>query len=222
MLKNDGFGLLAVAWGATFIHARHGQPSRRFHNIHAMRIVALDAVHFALGDRVVLRQMEFPFCVRMALETGCGILAGVDDEFGATAPLGHMLAAGSVARLAPGLAEPLPTGQMQTGMRAGWKGAGDAFVATCAGPVADKRDAFNLQGNHDDATRRGTRLHEDSKYGGARRECERRQTPEVFRVGRKIEEATAAAGFGKYDMDIRYKCWWQELVDQGFGRRTTS
>jgi hypothetical protein len=50
MFKNDGLGLFSVALGATFVQAAHRQSAGRFHDVHAMRIMALDAIHFAFED----------------------------------------------------------------------------------------------------------------------------------------------------------------------------
>lgn len=74
------FCLFSVAVRARFIHARHGETTVRFHYVRAVRIVALDAVHFAFKDRVMLRQMELGIGGDMALETGFGLFAGIDDE----------------------------------------------------------------------------------------------------------------------------------------------
>jgi hypothetical protein len=50
--------LVPVALGATLILPRHGQSAGGFHDVHAMRVVALDAVHVAFQDRMVLGKMK--------------------------------------------------------------------------------------------------------------------------------------------------------------------
>lgn len=52
------FGLLAVTLRAAFIEARHGQPAFRFHDVHSVRIVALDTIHLRFEDGMMLRQVK--------------------------------------------------------------------------------------------------------------------------------------------------------------------
>lgn len=54
MFENDRLGLLAMALGARFIQARHGQTPGGLHDVLAMRVVALDAIHFPFDDRMML------------------------------------------------------------------------------------------------------------------------------------------------------------------------
>src|SRR6185437_9100336 len=102
MFENEGPGLLAMAGGAVFIHASHGQAAGRFHDVHSVRVVALDATHFAFNDRVMLWKMELRPGFLVAPETGFGILSRVDDEFFQAAASGHgdVFASGAVAGFA--------------------------------------------------------------------------------------------------------------------------
>src|ERR1051326_8480918 len=85
----------------------------------------------------------------MTLETGFGVLRGVDDEFSATAPARHMFAPGAVAGFATVLLA--ATLQMQPSMRAGGKSPGDAGVAILTGLVSHKRCPLNLRRGEDTA-----------------------------------------------------------------------
>jgi len=81
MFVNKWPGLLAMAVGAHFVLARHGQAAGGLHDVHAVRVVALDAVHFAFEHRMVLRIMKFGLHFQVALQAGLRVLAGIDDEF---------------------------------------------------------------------------------------------------------------------------------------------
>ncbi len=70
MLEHHGLGLHPVAFGAGFVQARHAKPARMFHDVHAVRIVALDAVHFAFENGVMLGEMKFSFDVGMTFQAG--------------------------------------------------------------------------------------------------------------------------------------------------------
>lgn len=68
VLEHERPGLLAVAGGALVVQARHGQVSapRRLETLAPMRVVALDAVHLPLRNRMMLRQPELQLDVEMA------------------------------------------------------------------------------------------------------------------------------------------------------------
>ena len=65
-----------------------------------MRVVALNAVHFALEYRMMLRQMEFGFRIKMTLETGRRVSAGIYDKNTTATPGLNVFAAGPVAGFA--------------------------------------------------------------------------------------------------------------------------
>jgi len=97
MLEHKRPRLLFVALRAVFIHARHRQPPRRFHDVAAVRVMALHAIHLLLQNRMMLWQVEFAFNGAMALETCRGILARIHNEFPAPAPTLDMQAAWPMA-----------------------------------------------------------------------------------------------------------------------------
>jgi hypothetical protein len=72
--------LISMALGATLILPRHSQPSGRFHDVQAVRIVALGAIHAALQDLVVLGKVELSLNFQVALKTRRRVLARIDDE----------------------------------------------------------------------------------------------------------------------------------------------
>ena len=95
MLKHDRACLFPMTLRATFIPPGHGQSARWFENVAAVGIVALDAIHPAFQHRMMVRRLKFALDGEVALQTGCGILARVDDEFGSATGL-NVFAAGAM------------------------------------------------------------------------------------------------------------------------------
>lgn len=89
--------LIAMALGALLVFARHAQSASRFHDVKAMRVVALHAIHVAFNHRMVLRQFELGMHFHVATETGLRIASGVNDELAASATRSNVLAAGAMA-----------------------------------------------------------------------------------------------------------------------------
>lgn len=163
VLKDHGPGFLAMALRAGFVFAGERETMRGFHDVHAVRVVALNAVHLAFDDGVMLREIELRVRLEVALEAGFGIATGIDDEFVVTAAGGDVLAAGTVAGFAtlftgePGLF------QVQARMWAGREGAGDAGMAIGANAVADERGTLDGWRSHDGAGKRGTGIEQENR-----------------------------------------------------------
>ena len=147
VLKNHRLGLFPMALGAVFIQTRHRQSARRLHDVHAVRIVTLNAVHFAFDHGMMLRQVEFSLRLHMTSETRGRILAGVDYKSIQSGGAGHrdMFAGGTVTGLATVLAGHLAVFQVQSLVRAGGKRPSDIRVTIEARLVPDKCGALNLQ-----------------------------------------------------------------------------
>jgi hypothetical protein len=141
MLKDEGPGLFPVTLSAGFAQPCHGQPAGRFVDVAAVRVMALHAIHLLLWHWVVLGEQELRLLLAMALETGRRVLPGVDDESASPAASGNMQAGRPMARFAARL--PYGTGvfQVDSGVGAGRKNAGDTLVAVGASLVADERRA---------------------------------------------------------------------------------
>jgi hypothetical protein len=148
-----------MALGAVLIPPRHGQPAGGFHDVHAVRVVALDAIHAAFQDLVVLGEVELSLEVQVALKTRGRVLARIDDESFAAAPAarGDMFAAGTVAGFEPALANHRGILGMNPRVRAGWKSSHNVGMAIRAGLVADELRAGDFQRRHDLGRGRGTR-----------------------------------------------------------------
>ena len=100
VFENEWAALLAMALGTVLVQPRHGESAGGLHDVMAVGVVALDAVHHPFDDGMMLRQLEFGVDVQVALKAGGGILAGIDDEAAAAATDAHMFAGGAVARFA--------------------------------------------------------------------------------------------------------------------------
>jgi len=151
VFKNEGAGLFAMTLSAGFVLTRHGEPARGLHDVHAVRIVALDAIHFTLNDGMMLWQMKFSLSLLMALKTRFGVLAGIDDEFFEAAASGHgdMLAAWSMAGFTAARAGHFGVGQPQSRMRAAGEHPRNVRVTIKTSLVADVSRAFDLQRRDD-------------------------------------------------------------------------
>lgn len=103
MLEHYGPGLLAMTLRAAFVVPRHRQSARGFEDVAAVRVVALHAVHMALDDRMMLRQVELRFGLGVALEARGRVLAGIHDEPAASAADFDVFAPGTMAGLAAAL-----------------------------------------------------------------------------------------------------------------------
>lgn len=154
VFENERLRLLEMTLRAALVHSRHGESAGRFEDVAAVRIVTLNATHFAFDHGMMLRQAEFRADFQMALETGRGILAGIDDEMRAAAGR-DVFAAGPMTGFATVLALHSGIFKMNARVRTGGKFPDDFRVAIGAGFVADVMRAGNLQwGNHGAGQRR--------------------------------------------------------------------
>ncbi len=162
MLKNMRARLLAVTLCTGFIQPRHRQPTRWLHDVQAVRIMALDAIHLAFDDRVMLRQVEFRVRFQMAGETSCRVFAGIDDELIAPATRLDMQAARPVTGFAPGLPGHFRTFKMNPRVRTGREGTDVIRVAQIAGLITNERSTLNPRRRYDRAPDRRTGTKHDA------------------------------------------------------------
>ena len=99
VFEDEGPRLVLMALRAALVLPGHRQTPHEFEDITAMRIVAVHAIHVTFNDRMVLGQVEFTLHIEMALKTGVGFFAGIDDELGFAAGA-DMFAAGAMAGFA--------------------------------------------------------------------------------------------------------------------------
>ena len=135
VLKHVWSGLFPVTLRARLVASRHGQTARRLHDVHAMRVVALDAGYLFLQHRMMLRQIEFCVCLQMTPKTRGRIPAGIDDEFAASAAGLNMQTAGAVARFASTLTGKFRAFKVNSRMRACGESSHVIGVALEAGAI---------------------------------------------------------------------------------------
>ncbi len=147
VFENKRTRLVTMTLCAAFILPRHGQSARRFENVAAMRIMALDTVHMPFDNGMMMRQVEFCVDVEMTLKTGRRVLARVDDKISTTTGL-NVFAARPVTGFAAGLVNHCRVARMNPRVRAAGKFLDDFFVAIRAGLVADIMRAGDFQRHH--------------------------------------------------------------------------
>lgn len=144
MLENKSAGLLAMALRATFVDPGHRLPAVRFHDVHPMRVMALDAAHPAFENRMMLRKVKVGVHRQVTLETGLRLLSGINDEFAVPTTSRDMFAARTMTRFAPLSAFDVGLAQSNTSVWARRKGAADVGMAIRARFVADISGAVDL------------------------------------------------------------------------------
>ena len=125
MLEDYRAGLLTMAVRTVLVQPGHSQSTRRFHNIHPVRVVALDTIHPAFQHGMMLREMKFRPCFLVALEARFGVFARIDDELLEAALAGHgdVPAPRAVAGFTTVPAGPVGLFQTQSRVRTGWERA---------------------------------------------------------------------------------------------------
>lgn len=157
VFKRDRPRLLAMTLRTTFVKPRHGQASRGFEGIHAMRVVALDTVHVLLDHGMVIRELEFGVSRQMAVETGGRITAWIVDEL-PSATCRDVQAPGPVAGFATGIAAAWDVAEMNPCVRAGDERPDVVGVTFQTSPVAGIMRARNLRRQIHCAGCRGARV----------------------------------------------------------------
>ena len=170
MFEHNGLRLLAMALRAILVQPGHRQSAARFHDVAAVRVVALDTVHPAFQDGMMLRKVEFSVNFKVALKTRRRVFAGIDNELAASAPDAHMFTPRPVARFAAGHRRPVQIVLIKSSVGARWKIARDVVVAIRTGLVSDKMRAFDPRRLDDTAIQRGTGTDEQGGRAG-QREC---------------------------------------------------
>jgi hypothetical protein len=174
VLVNHRPRLLAMAFGARLVQPRHAgsgphaqrRAMRRLENVRAVRIMALDAVHSALDDWMMLRQLKLGMDVQVAGEACLRVAARVYDMSSAAAGL-DVQACGPVARLASRRLAVRRAFEAQTGMWTCRKCAGEFGVTFDAGFIANEGCSFYLRGSDHTARHGRTGSQNQSKQAGA-------------------------------------------------------
>ena len=174
VFEHKRFGLFAMTLRAGFVQSRHRQAAGRFHDVLTVGIMTLDTVHSAFEYGMMLREAEFSAGFQMALETGFGFLARIEDKFLEAAGPGvrNVFAAGTVTRFTTALAGHFRRVKVQSRVRAAGEAPGDVRVTIQTGLVADDGCAFDLQRRDQRAIHRGAGIDEQNRPAHARRQRE--------------------------------------------------
>jgi len=157
VLVNVRQRLFAMTFGAGFVQARHGESgARRLHDVRAVRVVALRAIHLPFQHRVALRQPQFGVNLQMARQARLRIVSGIDDELTFTATGCDVSAARAVAGFASGLAGHVCAVDVDAGVRARGEPARDISVTFETRLVPDETGAFDHGNFNDTALDGGT------------------------------------------------------------------
>lgn len=179
VLEDKGPRLLAMALGAGLVQTSHRQAASRLHDIHPVRIMAGDAIHFPLGDGVMLRQMELGVDIEMAFVACFRIFPRIDNELLPPCPTAatdrDVLARGTVARFAAVLAGHLAAFETEARMSARGKCACDIAVTVRADLVAHEGRAFDRGSRNDGSVHRrtgGNQQDQPNQDGAKRKRCQ--------------------------------------------------
>lgn len=154
VLEDEGFGLVAMALRAGLVEAGHGETGGGFQHVGPVRVVALDAIHSAFDDLMMLRQIEFGVGFQMTIETSGRVFAGIENKFAATTADLDVLAARAVTGFATARTNLRIRGKVHAGMCTGGKGLNVTDVTGEAGLIAGEMSAGNFR-REDNLTRGG-------------------------------------------------------------------
>jgi hypothetical protein len=154
VLKDERPGLIAVTLGTGLIEAGQAETAGGFHDIRAVRIVALNAVHFPFNHGMMLRHRKLRMRLQVALKTGSGVLAGIQNKSSASATDFDVFATGTVTGFATTLADARIRHELHAGVRAGGEDANVVGVALKTGLVAHVISAGDGRTHHYGARRR--------------------------------------------------------------------
>ena len=161
MLENEWTTLRGMALGAGFIEAEKKHAAAfdllreirfgAFERLTFVRVVAINAAHFALQDWMAMREIEFRAHLEMALETGLRIAVRINNAAATAAGL-DVFATGTVTAFAAHHFGVFALG-LEACVRGSAEIAHDLAVAgvACLGP--DKFRAWNAGRRHDGAVR---------------------------------------------------------------------
>lgn len=149
MGKGGDPSLSSMTGGAGFIRACPENSGGRFENIHAVGIVALDAVHAPLDYRMMSWQVKLSLGFEMTAKTGLRLFSWIENKAPAPAPGLNMLAARSMAALAAGQSLKPGTIHLQMCMRTRSETANVGRMAINAPVVPHVDRPGNIERLHD-------------------------------------------------------------------------
>lgn len=168
VLEDERLDLIAMTLCAGLIESRHGEATGGLHDVRAVRVMALDATHFAFEDGMMLREVELGVGFDVAIQTARRVLAWIENKFSPPAAAGDVQAAGAVTSFAAARAHFGVWDEMHPRVRTGGELPDVIGMARQAGLVADVIGARNFGGDDDLARNGGTRVERHGEYGKKR------------------------------------------------------
>ncbi len=173
VLEDKGTRLFPVALRALLIESGHPQAAGSLEDLAAVRVMALDAVHLAFHDGVMLWQTKLHVDILVAGEAGLRVLARIEDQIRSIARGFDVAAAGAVAALATGAAGKFVDIDIDTDaeVNVALEASGVVCVAVITLVIPDESGAGNVGGDDEGPRDRGAGTQETDPRG---RECEKR------------------------------------------------
>lgn len=168
VLEDEGLALVAMALGAGLVEAGQGEAAGGFHDVRAVRVVALDAIHFAFEHGMMLREAELGVGFQVAIQTARRVFAGIENEFPASTANRNVLAAGAVTGFATTRAGGGARHEVHPRVGAGGELSHVVGVAGQAGLVADEMRSGDFGRDDDIAGNGGAGIETDDQR---RQEC---------------------------------------------------
>lgn len=168
VLEDERLDLIAMTLCAGLVESRHGEATGGFHDVCAVRVVALDATHFAFEDGMMLREAELGVRLDVAIQTARRVLARIENKFSPATAAGDVQTAGAVTSFAAARAHFGVGHEMHSRVRTGRELPDVVGVTGQASLVADVIGARNFGGDDDLARNGGTRVERHGEYGKKR------------------------------------------------------
>ena len=171
MLKHERPAMRRVTLSARVVFAQQRRAAS-FDRWPVVRIVTIAATDFSLQHLVMIGKTKLTAFIEVALETGFGRFARVDDGLiGATRFI--VQAARAMTGFAAHIHRAFAFG-LQPGVRRRLEGLGDVLMTLSAGGRADKRRAGNLRRRHHGARNRRAGNHNHCER------CRAQDDPQLF------------------------------------------
>jgi len=155
VFENETPGLLTMTAGTLLIQPRHAEPAGWLHDVEAVWIVALDAIHLSLAQGMVPGEIEFGVDFEVTGKTGLRLFPRVHDELPAPPAGRDVFASSSMTRFASRAAGHSRVLNVNARVRTRGECARVIRVAIDAAFVAHKSRALDFRGrNHTSFDRR--------------------------------------------------------------------
>jgi len=146
------------------IESRHREAASGLHDVRAVRVVALDATHFAFEDGMMLREAELGVGFDVTIQTARRVLPGIENEFPPATAAGDVQTTRAVTGFTAARAYFGVWDEMQPRVRTGGELPDVVGVTGQAGLIADVMGSGDFSGDDDLARNSGTRVETHGEY----------------------------------------------------------